>query len=150
MGLAAAIDALETLLKNDAGLATWRTTHFAGKAFTVERSNVAVSAINSNAFPCIVFELGDFESEVVAVGGSIQDNDQDVPFSILWDAQDRATAYTQRIELPELVIKAVMSNKTLDGQAVQAHINKGQSHRGVGHPKHGMTFNVKMLIRVQS
>jgi len=123
MDINAAIDNLATALQADAGLTAWRTTHFAGKAFTVIKGNRALKQINAQQVPALIFEIEPMEVDERLLG-QVSDVDGAISFGLVWQQPDPEVAFAQRVGLPELIIKAVMTNRKLGGAAKRAVVSK--------------------------
>ncbi|MDY6981163.1 MAG: hypothetical protein SV201_14910, partial [Pseudomonadota bacterium] len=114
---------LEALLLADTDLIAWVEGHFgAGTTLTVINSNRPVANINPKEMPALIFELDDGESNIT-VGNHRQDNAVALAVAIGWYEQNPDQAFIQRIELPDLMITALMRDHTLSGAVDGAWID---------------------------
>ncbi|MBD3609378.1 MAG: hypothetical protein HUJ30_02410 [Gammaproteobacteria bacterium] len=123
MSLQGFVDELPNVLSADAGLTSWRTTHFDGKAFTVLKGNRELSTFNARQAPAIIIEAepGDIAD---TVGNYRANFSGSVAFVIAWVDSDPDKAYTRRITLPELVANAVINNRRLNGAVEKAMVRR--------------------------
>lgn len=131
-------DGLIALLPADSGLAGWATTHFS-KSIEIIKANVPVEKIAADKLPAAIIEIGDTDTEV-QVGGERQEAVHDLPFSMVWIENDAATAFTQRLQLHDLMIQALMTSGTLGVAGASAWISEAQSDKNIFHPRHVMRF----------
>lgn len=149
MSLDAAHTNLKALLSADSGLTNWANTHF-GKIFTAIDGNVPVKDIAPATLPALIFEFDDGDTENLSVGGKRQLFKFGWHVVVMWNEQDRAKAFTQRKQLPELMAKAVMANNNLSGAVGGAWLADFVPDRGVNHPRHVWRSRVRAEMNVNA
>lgn len=137
-------------LTGDAGLTGWAETHFGvGTTLTAIKANASMDKINVSDLPGIIMEIGDTEAEGLP-GNSLHEVTHDIDFAFVWVEQDAATAWTQRLQLHDLVIKALMANASLGVPGAGAWVSRVESDQNVFHPKHVMRFTATTEFHVES
>ena len=149
MSLDTAHTNLKALLLGDAGLTNWANTHFA-KTLTAVDGNVPVKSLDTGNLPVIVFEIDDGDSAGQATGGKRQLFRFGWKLALMWHEEDRAKAFTQRKQLPELLAKAVMVNNTLSGAVGGAWLDDFDPDRGVNHPRHVFRTTIRAEMNVNA
>lgn len=100
-------------------------------------------------------EAGEFASEV-QVGNEEQRALGDINLSIVWQEQDPELGLQQRLELTELVVKAVMANHLLvtgdypSGAVASAYVSSFDLANGVLHPTQIVRFAVTGDYAIQN
>lgn len=130
---------LRDLVPADIGVAAWATTHF-GKPIIVIEGNRLISSVNTSDLPVMVMELGDGTPDETTLGGGMDRTTANIEFAVVWSEQDHTQAHQQRLELPDLVNKALIRNRTLGGLVNVAWLVKWVPDRGVNHPTQVMRF----------
>lgn len=131
---------LSALLQADTALSAWSVTHF-GQALSVI-NGVRVETIRPGELPALVLELGDASTGPEVLNHSQRVEDE-IHGAIVWHEQDYDDAFTQRLTLPDILIKAVMADPGLDGKVDGAWVSRIEPDRNVNHPEHLMWFTVK-------
>jgi|GEM_PF-3681875 len=141
---------LISALTGDAGITGWVTTHFgAGAALSTIKANAPVDKIDVNKLPALIMEIGDSNPEV-EVQGNLQLVPHDIPFAFVWIEQTGADAWTQRLQLHDLVIKCLLANPSLGVAGAGAWVSEVQSDHNAFHPKHVMRFVVSTEFHVEA
>lgn len=125
MDLDSAVTNLSTLLQGDTALSGWRTTHFAGKDFTVLKGNRALNALQPSQVPALILDMEPMEVEQ-RVGNYASDVNGAIACAVVWQENQPDTAYAQRIGLPEMIVKAVMGDPKLGGAARSVRVSNVQ------------------------
>lgn len=148
---------LGQVIKADAEVAAWVVANFgAGKVLTIVNGNVPVAQMNAHEMPALVLEVGDGDLDEIVLGGDNQDVEADGLVGIVWSEVDAAKAFTHRLELPDIIARALLRNRTLNindgnGDAVAGcKLEDWVSDRGdrAHHPRHFMTFTVRGYYNV--
>lgn len=91
--------------------------------------------------PAILVDFGAGEAEV-QVGGQRSRQETDIGVFVVWDEAKAARALVQRLEIPDLVIKAIMRKPTLNGAVGNAWV-AGFSYEALRMPRHVLTIAVR-------
>lgn len=91
--------------------------------------------------PAILVDFGAGEAEV-QVGGERSRQETDIGVFVLWDEGKPDRALAQRLELPDLVIRAVMRKPTLNGAVGNAWV-AGFAYEPLKRPRHVLTVAVR-------
>lgn len=143
MSLDAAHPQLVAVLTADAELTAWVTTHF-GQALTVLNGNRELKEFRNNELPVLVFELGDGESEPLN-NARYADAAQEIRFGVVWYEPDFDAAFIQRRALPDIMVKALLRNKTLNGTVSEAAVSNWSFAQGVDNPDvHSARFSASL------
>ncbi len=147
MSTAGAFDGLGTVLLADPGLTGWSVTHF-GRALTLVNGNRPVETVASQHLPALVLEMGDGQAEEL-VHGQQMETVQELGCALVWNEQNEADAFVQRTALPEIIARALMSNRTLSGQVAGAWLQSWSPDRGANHPRNVFVFAVAVEDFIQ-
>lgn len=140
MSVAGAITGLGDVLLADAGLTAWARDVSAHGLHRVD-GNRPVENIGQQNLPALVLELGAGTSEE-QVHGHEMAAVQELAGAIVWQEQDEATAFAQRMALPPLLARAVMANRRLNNAVDGAWLNDWEADRGANHPLNIFRFTV--------
>jgi len=131
---------LKALLLANAGLVAWARDNF-GSGLVAIDGNVEVERVRPREMPALIFELGNAELEI-EVGNYSQTAQAEMLLAVVWHEDDPARAFAQRLALPDLMAKAVMSDHVLAGAVDGAWLSKWESDKGVNHPRHVVRFTI--------
>jgi hypothetical protein len=111
-------DGLVARLGADEELAAWATEHF-GQPFTF-LEGVAATEVKESEYPAIVIDNGvlrevDRGNTVTPKTFCKVEVSPSIVAAFLWRATTTRSLFDQRFELPDLVIKAVLRDRTLGG-----------------------------------
>jgi hypothetical protein len=67
--------------------------------------------------PLAIIEIGDTHYEVESAGAEVYEATTDLLISFVWSEQDSARTFTERSELPDLIVGFAARNRTLGDAA---------------------------------
>lgn len=141
MTLKAAYTELKNVLTGDTGIAAWLELVESDASFTVLKGNREIKRIDVRELPALVLEVGRLPLGV-EVHGHHSGGQHEMKLSFVWNEDDEATAFERAAELPELVVKAVMANPTLNSSVDGAWVSNIDPDYGYNHPRHSIAFTV--------
>lgn len=140
MSLATFHDGLKAALAADTALDNWANSHF-GKSLTFVDGNTPIQSLPQDKVPALLLELGDGDN-TEEVGNEYQQPETEILGAVVWQEQDRANAFSQRLALPDLLVKAVMADGTLGGKVDGAWVSSWETDKGANHPVQVLRFTV--------
>lgn len=144
MSLDAAHTQLSSIITSDADVVAWANTHF-GKALTVLNGNRELKEFRDYELPALVFEIVNGDSEPLN-NSNYAETSQEIKFGFVWYEPDFTASFTQRKTLPDLIVKAVLRNKTLNSTVSEAAVNSWSFAQGVNTPEvHSARFSAGIV-----
>lgn len=140
MSTAGAFQGLGATLTGDAGLIAWARDNF-GATLHLVNGNRPVEIIANGKLPALVLETGPGEGAEL-VGGQQMETTQEMNGALVWREQDEAAAFVQRLALPEILARALMTDRRLGGQVEGAWLQSWEPDRGANHPLNVFRFKV--------
>lgn len=112
------LEALKTRLTANAGLAAWAIEHF-GKAFTM-RDGIPAGELRDDEYPAMTFELAEADEEENVLGNDRVRVTLELFVFIVWSETASTKILAQRLQLHDLLKKAMLGDPTFGGTVQQA------------------------------
>lgn len=138
--LATAFDQLKAVLAADAGLIAFAADNF-GRSFTQLDDYRELDQLYDHEYPAQLFYVGDGTTNI-EVGNYSMDVAFDIIVECLYIETDHDQAMIMYKQLPDLMIKAVMRNHTLNGAVHGAWVGEWRVNNPALQPTRGMSFKV--------
>lgn len=138
---------LDQVLTNDANIIAWANSNFSTTLKSVN-GNRPLDLFNDADLPALVYELGDGNSDTQP-GGFRAEIEHQIRFAFVWYEKDLAAAFNQRKSLPDIVVSAILANKTLNSSVENAAVDDWSFAQGASNPEmHSARFNLTVQYSV--
>lgn len=141
------IDHLKKVLLSDPDIQAFVRDRV-GRDLRVIEGTIEIKSIPGNELPALVLEVDNGTASRTAPRTT--EAETSAIAILVWDEQQRERAFSMRVDLPDLFIRAIMRNQTLrvDGTdgVDAAWVSDWETDRGQKHPRHAWGCRISAIF----